>query len=242
MKTDLDRYLDVVSSSIRKRIWQFGNNYAPNSMPVFIVGVQRSGTTMLGSCLERSPEIMHYPEHDKRAFNDYIMHDAAIIQQLVSRCPQKAVVFKPLTGSHRVVDLITRFGKGKAIWMYRRYENRASSAVTKFGMHNLELMREFVKGEGLERWQGKGIEKEEIDLIRSFNPDDMKPREAAILFWYIRNKLFFKQGLESNPSVCLVAYESLVKNPEKVMRDLCDYLGCKYYPYMIKGKSLNLPH
>ena len=233
MLTKLNRWTRSTQIIAYNTLWRLHNNYAPDAKPVFIVGVQRSGTTMLGECLEMNPEIMHYPEHDGRAFHDFILRDDDTIRSLVRRCPHKQVVFKPLTDSHRVHDLITRFGDGKAIWMYRRYENRATSAVTKFGAHNLELMQQFALRNNLSCWQAQGLGDEEFELIASLDPGTMTPQAAAVLFWYLRNLLFFKQHLESEKNVSLVSYESFVNNPEAVMEGLCHFLGINYSPRMV---------
>jgi len=108
--TKLHRWRRSTQILARNAVWRLRNDFSPNAVPVFIVGVQRSGTTMLGECLEMNPEIRHHPEHDDRAFHDFILRDEDTIDELVRRCPHKLVVFKPLTDSHRVHDLITRFG------------------------------------------------------------------------------------------------------------------------------------
>ena len=115
MLTKLQRWTRSTEIAARNVVWRLHNNFAPDAVPVFIVGVQRSGTTMLGECLEMNPEVRHYPEHDGRAFQDFILRGEDTIDGLVRRCPHKLVVFKPLTDSHRVRDLIARLGNGKAI-------------------------------------------------------------------------------------------------------------------------------
>lgn len=218
----------------RKWLWERSHNHAPNAVPVFIFGAQRSGTTMLGECLGQNPEVRHYPEHDGRAFNNFILRDQQVIQELISACPQRVIVFKPLTDSHRVLNLLEKFEGSKAIWMYRRYENRATSAVTKFGRHNLDLLREFAEGRGLDCWQAQGLGPEEIELIRSFSPQSLTPQAAAVLFWYLRNKLFFNQGLEEHRTVILVAYEHVIRHPNEAMREICRFLGCNFDPAMVR--------
>jgi len=117
--------------------------------------------------------------------------------------------------------------------MYRRYENRATSAVTKFGTHNLELMRQFVQRENLSCWQACGLGDEDFELIASLKPETMSPQAAAVLFWYLRNLLFFKQQLEGESNVALVSYESFVNSPRSVMEGLCEFLDITYRPLMV---------
>ncbi len=219
----------------RKLLWRLSNNYKGKATPVFICGVQRSGTTMLGECLERSPQVWHYAESDPDAFDNYILLDNDKIKVLVENHPYKTLVFKPLTDSHRVKDLMTRFGDGVCIWMYRRYEDRANSAVVKFGAHNLEVLTDISNGWNLDVWQAQGLIDEDIELIKSFDFSSMKPEEAATLFWYFRNKLYFNQGLDKDLKVLPVCYEELIQDPQRTMENVCKHLDIPYRPYLIKG-------
>jgi len=217
----------------RKKIWRVTNNYAGKSTPVFICGVQRSGTTMLGACLERCPEVWHYPEHDDHAFEYYILRSNETISKLINENPYRVLVFKPLTDSHRVVDLMTRFGEGKAIWMFRRYEDRANSAVVKFGKHNLEILTDFSQDRNLDVWQAQGLNDDDIKLIKSFDYSQVNPGEAATIFWYLRNKLFFNQMLDKNNRVMPVSYESLVSTPAETMKGICQHLEIPFRDYIV---------
>ena len=218
---------------MRKLIWRLKNKGSKQASPVYIIGVQRSGTTMLGECLDESPEIIHYPEHDKNAFNNFILKDNKTILSLINKCRHKYVIFKPLTDSHRAENLLGISKNSKAIWMYRRYENRATSAVTKFGSHNLKLLNQFVKGENLSCWQAQGLDTNDIDLIKSFSPDKMSPESAALLFWYLRNNLFFKQHLDQRNDIALVSYESFVQNPANIMYGITRFIGIDYNDYLV---------
>ncbi|MFK5951083.1 MAG: sulfotransferase domain-containing protein [Methylococcales bacterium] len=219
----------------RKLIWRLGNNYKGRAKPTFICGVQRSGTTMLGECLERSPQVWHYAESDQHAFHDYILRNNQMIKNLIDDSPYQTLVFKPLTDSHRVKDLMSRFGNGVCIWMYRRYEDRANSAVVKFGTHNLEVLSDIANDQNLDIWQAQGLVKEDIELIKSFDYRSMKPEEAATLFWYLRNKLYFNQQLDKDPKVLPVCYEELIQNPEETMRKVCMHLDVPYHSFLIQG-------
>ena len=221
----------------RKKLWRLSHNCTTNAKPAFICGVQRSGTTMLGACLERSPEVWHYPEHDPHAFENFILKNNNIILSLVKNNPFKILVFKPLTDSHRVKDLLEFFGDGDGvgIWMYRRYEDRANSAVVKFGAHNLEVLTDIANDKNLDMWQAQGLLDEDIKLIKSFDYNKMKSGEAATLFWYFRNKLYFNQGLDRDSRVLPVCYEELISDPGPTMRKICKHLGITYKPFLIEG-------
>lgn len=221
--------------SYHKVIWRVTHHYAQNSTPVFIFGVQRSGTSIFGKCLGISPEIKYYPEHNTIAFQNFKLKNSAILKMLIKKCPYKAIAFKPLTDSHRVVELITSFGASKAIWMYRRYQDRVNSAVAKFGRHNLDVLTSFSQGCNLDIWQAQGLTEESMELIKSFDYNTISPEEASSIFWYIRNSLFFDQGLHKRDDVICVAYEDFVNNPDAIMKKICVFLNCRYYPAMVRS-------
>lgn len=230
----ISRRIDEASLYVCKLIWGLIKNYSSHSLPVYIVGAQRSGTNMFGECLNRSLDVDYYPENSPVAFDDYHLRDNRLIQQLIQRSRHRYVVFKPLKDSHRVAELLRLAGRGRAIWMYRRYEDRANSAVHRFGSHNLEVLSDIAQGRRMDVWQAQGLVADDLRLIREFDYGSISPEAAASLFWYLRNKLFFNQGLEQSPDVFLVCYEELVSNPERVMRIVCQFLGCEYRSTMTR--------
>ena len=114
---------------------------------------------------------------------------------------------------------------GRAVWMYRDVDGRTRSALAKFGPSNLETLRALVAGEAGDAWQVQGLTPADVDLVRGFDPATMTPETACSLFWYLRNELFFRQGLDRRDDVVAVSYERLVADPEGVLRGLCAFLG-----------------
>ena len=230
----ISRKIDETWLGVHKRIWGLMNDYSPNALPVYVVGAQRSGTNMFGECLNRSLDVEYYPEKSPIAFDNFHLRDDGLIQELIRSSRHRYVVFKPLKDSHRVDDILRLAGHGRALWMYRRYQDRANSAVHRFGAHNLEVLRDITQGRNLDVWQVQGLVSEDLELVRGFDYTSMKPEAAASLFWYLRNKLFFNQGLDRRADVFLVCYEELVSNPESVMRGVCRFLECDFQPAMIR--------
>lgn len=230
----ISRRTDEAALKGRKLAWGLIRDHSPNALPVYIVGAQRSGTNMLGECLNRSLNIEYFPEKNQVAFNDYSLREDNKILNLIRRSRHPFVVFKPLKDSHRVSELLQIAGYGKVLWMYRGYEDRANSAVNRFGEHNLNVLRDLSEGRNCDVWQAQGLLEEDLDLVRSFDYASMKPGEAAVLFWYLRNKLYFNQNLDKNDSVSLVCYEDLVRDAEMVMNRVCEFIGCGYSRSMVR--------
>jgi len=222
-----------IINRIRKEFWWIAHPGDLKTYPVFITGVQRSGTTMIGSCLNKSPELRYYNENNGLVYERFKLKNGAVIQSILDGCRGKIAAFKPLLDSHRVAELLTRFDDSRAIWIYRNHVDRAASAVAKFGSHNYEILKAISKGQQLDSWQAQGLTKEDIAVIQDLDFNDTTPIEAAAVFWYLRNKLFFNQGLQNNNQVLPVAYENFVRQPAESMNVICRFIGCHFSARMI---------
>lgn len=203
----------------------------PGGTAVFLVGVQRSGTNMLVRGLERSPEFAVYNENHRAAFNRFRLRPDPVVRGLIEQSRHPYVLFKPLCESHRTPELLDGLGlrrAPRAMWAYRSVDGRARSAVAKFGDVNLRVLRELAQGGGHTRWEAQRLSPDSLRLIASLDWDRMGPLDAAALFWYVRNRLFFELGLAGRPDVLLVSYDVMVAQPEAEMARICDFLGVAY--------------
>ena len=220
---------------LRKWQWLRSQSGVVESRPVFVVGVQRSGTNMLVRSLEEMPEIEVYNENDSEAFYRFRLADTEVISALVQNSRYPVVLFKPLCDSHRTPELLEHHGLGsKALWVLRNVDDRARSAVKKFGAPNLRVIRDLARGERLDRWQVQGLSEDKIRFVRGLDVEQMTAESAAALFWYLRNSLFFYLGLDQRNDVLLVPYDKVVMRPEKHFRFICDFLGLPYRPVLIE--------
>jgi hypothetical protein len=71
--------------------------------------------------------------------------------------------------------------------------------------------------------------------------------DYACLVWWVRNQLYFEMGLDSDPRVRLLRYETLVSQPEPTMRALFDWTGMGWsqasmrFVHARSMKKANLP-
>lgn len=224
--------VDRVRNAARKGVWRVTSGvHAGMATPAFLVGVQRSGTNMVVRGLESSPAVEVHNENDRAAFDRYELRDIATVRRIVQRSRARVVLFKPLCDSHRTVELLEDLGSAmppRAIWAFRSYEQRVRSALAKFGANNLQILADIAAGEGMHRWQARGISEDTMALIRSFDWTSMDPASAAALFWYVRNQLFFDQGLQHRPDVVAVSYDRLVTDPRLVLEPVVNVLGLRW--------------
>ncbi|MBC8098847.1 MAG: sulfotransferase [Armatimonadetes bacterium] len=200
----------------QKHIWQRMNldQSAPKT-PLWVVGNQRSGTTMLMKVLEKSRHMRVFQEHSRSAFqDDWRLQPTEVIQGLIANSYAPTVVFKPLCDAHLTDQLLTTYPNSKAIWIYRSYTDVASSAVKKWGEHLKDVMRQITVGDWHALgWRGERLNPEVMALVKRLYSPELGVEESAALQWYLRNHFYFELGLDTNPNVLLIRYETLVADP-----------------------------
>ena len=219
--------------SWRKWRWRRTHEVAAGTaMPVWLVGVQRSGTNMVVRGLEESPEVDVHNENDGAAFERFMLKPDPVVHRIILASRHRYVLFKPLCDSHRVGDLLALETPtaGRAIWAYRGVDGRVRSALAKFGDTNLRVLTEIAAGRGADLWQAQRLSEESLALIASFDWTATTPASAAALFWYVRNSLYFDLGLDRRDDVLLSSYEALVATPELATRALATFLGLDWEP------------
>lgn len=216
-----------------KRQWRRAHGRPPGTgMPIYVVGLQRSGTNMLMRGLDQAPEIEVHNENDKALFDRFRLRSSEVLTKALSSSRHDLIVIKPICDTHDVDRLLDLPGvtAGKALWVYRDVQGRARSEVSKFGPANLLALRDIGAGRGHTRWQGQRLSDESVRLVQSFDLEAMSPHTAAALFWVIRNRLFFDLGLDRRSTVRLVSYDAFARDPESQMRGICDFMGIGYRP------------
>ncbi len=219
---------------IRSRSWVRHHGGTPGSaVPLFLVGVQRSGTNMLTHGFDAAPQVEVLNEGSRRAFTDFRIKDLNQIRRLVDASPRSVVLLKPLCDSHRIDEMLDSLGTHttpRAIWAWRGVDARVRSAVAKFPTSNIRILRQFIAGEAENHWQMQRLSQASLDFIRSLDVDRLSPESGAAVFWYVRNRLYFELGLDKRDDVMPVGYECFVSDPETWMRQLTGFLDLDYDP------------
>ncbi|MGZ4599225.1 MAG: hypothetical protein ACXVYY_02495 [Oryzihumus sp.] len=222
-----------IGTAVAKWRWRGAHGVAPGmALPVYVVGLQRSGTNMLLRGLDAAPEVEVHNENDRRLFHRFRMRPDDVLLDVVARSRHRVVLVKPLCDSQRVdqlLDLPTGT-PGRAVWVVRDVDDRARSEVSKFGDSNLAALRRIAAGEADGDWQAARLPAEAVELVRSLGVDALTPDSGAALFWCLRNGLFFDLGLDARDDVLLLSYDDLVRDPEATMRQLCGFIDFPWRP------------
>jgi hypothetical protein len=222
---------DKVARLIVTRLGIFGD---PQHYPVFIVGCQRSGTTMLVNVFRKSPECRVYNEGNKNpAFDYYRLRSNEIVKYLIQKSKQSIVVFKPVLDSQHIDRLLDLFPHAKAVWMYRDYRDVVKSSVTKWQGDQKDIMYGIAAGirRNPRHHQyaiADQMTESTLDLVKKLCRPDMSPADGAALLWYVRNLIYFERGLQQDHRVILIKYEDLVTDPQEYCSRIFEFIGCHF--------------
>ena len=111
---------------IAREIYQF-IRYPSGSInrQVFILGCQRSGTTMLGRCFAADKRVKEYGEFGLTDDGIRII-SLADIDEVATRQHAPIMVVKPLVESQRAVEILDYFPESFGIWMVGHYKDVAT--------------------------------------------------------------------------------------------------------------------
>jgi len=207
--------------------------YSINKTPVFIVGFQRSGTTMILNVMGKCPKIRAIHEGDGVIMEAkyYRLISKNGLRKTILRTPEPIVIFKPLNDSQYIDRLLEVHPASKAIWVYRDFFDSITSAVDLFGNEYQEIVSEIKKGQfahpGREAF-GERLSKKSVSTIKSFANDNLSPHDAAALIWYLRNWIYFDLNLKNVKNVIICKYENLVLDPSTYFKRIFDFVGADF--------------
>ena len=211
-----------------KRSYQYMKRSKVNhQMVLFIVGCQRSGTTLLTKIFEQDINTKVYGEFSVISGQDPQKIRLNQISELKKEFVKQRVAFivtKPIVESQNTKDLLNAFANSKAFWIFRDYHDVASSNLIKFGKQNgIADLEKILSGD--QNWRNDRLSDTTRKILEKHYSKDMYPHDAAALFWYSRNILFFEQEMDKDPRIMLGNYNDLCISAKRTIRVL--YHFCK---------------
>lgn len=199
---------------------------------VFIMGIQRAGTSLMYWVFERDMGVKVYRETSELTSGDALEHvrlnPLPAVKARLARDRAEMIVLKPLVESQRIHEMLAAFPGARVLWQYRHYQDVASSNLKAFGVDNgIKDLRPFVSDDP-DNWRSQHSTAETRDTIRRYFREDMNPHDAAALFWWARSRLYFDLNLQGDPNVLLCRYEDLATDPAATMRHIYAFLGRPY--------------
>ena len=206
---------------------------------LLIIGCQRSGTTLLTEILER--------DHHSNVFDElgvlfsnvprhHRLQPLKLVRKQLARHRGLFHVIKPLVESQRADWLLNSFRPAKAIWLFRHYQDVAASNLARFGVKNGIHNLEPIVAADPHDWRSENLSSDIVALIRKHFAPDMLPIDAAALFWYVRNSLYFTQALDQHQLIRLCRYDELVSQPAESAAAVYRFIGRPYPGNHILGQ------
>ena len=221
-----------IDESIRELLRRFLFDPRDPKKVLFIVGCQRSGTTLMTRLFAADVRAKVFPEISELSSEDgerrLRLNPLEDVRLVLDRVAAPLVVLKPLVESQRVGKLLEYFPDSRALWMYRHYRAVAKSRLHKPNRRGLANQLRDLKAVVERRsddWRYQGVPEDVAELVSSFYSPTMNGYDAAALFWYARNSTFYSQHLEVDERVRLCHYESLVGDPAGELHRVYDFLG-----------------
>jgi hypothetical protein len=199
---------------------------------VLIFGCQRSGTTMIQQTyLDRSWRVLILEEHDRRLVGpgagreETAWQEYSTVLSRIRRLPFEVVAAKPLVESASATALMDAADTVKAVWMIRHYSKVALSNVSRFGVDNPYRDLQPIRSRDTTDWRYAGATEETWETVNALLDRRLTPLDAAALFWWTRNQLYFDQRLWEDDRIRILRYERACNQPAEVIRSLSDHIG-----------------
>jgi hypothetical protein len=217
----------------------------PEKTPVLIVGLQRSGTTMLMDVFHLHPETEVFDEaRESRSFFDFRIRNVQTIRQVIDQSRYRFPCFKIIADSHILPSILAELPNPKVLWMYREPAPNAASRLAKFrdGTVSIRALCANLPQGG---WFAEGLSRAVARRLLELDRSRFTDFDYACLVWWARNQLYFEMDLASDPRVRLLRYETLVSQPEPIMRMLCDWTGMEWSKHSMRfvhARSVRKPN
>lgn len=207
--------------------------------PLFIFGMNRSGTNMLAWSLDRASESTLFNEDHPDAFVNFELKDDQTIADLIRKSGDSLCIFKSILNLLEADSIVDRFD-GRGIIIFRPVEQVISSLINEFGdvgVHNIRCqLADIVDGRlPMLMRRSDCFEGSIKSLIQDWLRDPLDDASAVALSWLCLHKLVFSARLDRDPRFLFVGYDRLTEDPEFELRRVCAFAGCAFEPAMAEG-------
>lgn len=197
---------------------------------VFIFACQRSGTTaLLDFLMAAGPPLKAFTECDS-PLTDKTPRESGLtvrlnpledVERVIAATPEAVRIVKPLVESQRATELLARFPGSCGYWLYRDVREVAASMLQKWGPPaGAPHLWQVIDESDPANWRAQNVPAAVRAKLRELYRPDMAAADAAALFWWARNELFFAQGLDRDPRVVLLDFVRMCTVPDYVDRAL----------------------
>jgi hypothetical protein len=197
------------------------------TIPAFIMGCGRSGTTMLLDIFYRDYRVDALGENDPKIAQNFLL-DFDKIPGVISNAKAPVIVMKPILNSFDAAFVLKKFIDSKVIWFIRDYSDMVASSIKKFGNEVPGYMKDFILYRKGNNWVSNGIAEESHEIILSLDTHEFNKYDWMALIWWSVNRTIVIDSLNVNDRFRIVYYDKIVKNPENELMSIYNFIGLKY--------------
>lgn len=220
------RALEKVAPLRKCVYWALRGAHRGPKRIVFVCGAAKSGKTLLCNLLNQDLRVTLFREDSVLSGRDghrLRFKPFAEVADIVARCPTPIVVAEAKVESQHAASLLEAFPGSTVVWVWRHFEGAVAADLRRFSSQR-ETLLAVVHGER-DDWRSERVSAETQEVVRGRYAPDMPRADAAALFWYVRNVLWFEQGLDRLPQAALVQYEAFCREPGAVLRRVYGLIG-----------------
>ena len=145
------------AARVSKKLLGFARG-RPGKSPVLIVGMQRSGTTMLMNIFHLHPDADVFDEaRSSNTFLDFRIRSLEVVRQSIDDSHYRFPCFKVIADSHILPSILRGLSKPKVLWMYREPGPNAASRLKKWGAQGTAAIRKVCAAEPGGGWFAEGV-------------------------------------------------------------------------------------
>ena len=229
--------IDVMFIYLYKKInhsYLFNLFQKKESKILFIIGCQRSGTSLMNRIFTREPNTSVYRESSQLSSKDSTnlrklrLNSFEEIKSTLAKNYAPLIVIKPVVESQNALQLLENFPESKILWMYRNYKDAIRSYSKRFSGNRAIIDLKPIVEKDRKNWRAEKASDYVHSIIIKYFSEDMSQYDAIALFWFARNQLFYELNLDQNSKVFICKYEDLVAQPIEMMKTIYQFLNIDF--------------
>jgi len=219
--------------------------FSSKKRPIFILGCQRSGTTIGVKLFRESNQFEVHGEGSTAAMRRYVrLRPFCDIQRIIKQSRKRFVVFKPLNDSHRADELLEHFNNSRVIWFYRNVFDVVNSALVKWNnthQQTVSFITDNIRKYGSvdaampvicqkprAAIYAERLDPQIIERLLEWTTKPISAETGSAIMWYLRNSIFFDLTLDNDKRALLVKYEDFATSPVSEVQRICKFLKAPY--------------
>ncbi|MEN8134880.1 MAG: sulfotransferase [Thermodesulfobacteriota bacterium] len=224
---------------------------ADQTVPVFIMGYGRSGSTMLLNVFERDLRAQTFGEDHPSVAKNFML-DYNRLSKTVNKSKASVMVLKPILNSFEISKLLAEYPNGYFLWLIRDYKDVVASALKKFGPVVADYMKDFIERGTGDNWISQTMPSNIRDIILShIKNQTLETQDWMALVWWATNYMVMDKKLAKHNNVIIIRYRELVNDPGKILNEVYKRLHLPYNKKLVnhihqksigKGKNIHFNH